>query len=78
MKPQRRASFNSISGSATQPWYENKTQNPNLSRSNQQKNALSLIPLPPKKKLSEFFQTQLVNVTNFSEGELWITVSFQG
>jgi hypothetical protein len=31
MKPQSRASFNLISGSATQPYYENKTQNPNPS-----------------------------------------------
>ena len=38
-------------------------------------------PLPllsQKKKPSDFFQTQLVNVFNFSEGRLWITVSFQG
>lgn len=66
MKPQRRASFNSISVSATQPWYENKTQNPNLYCSNQQKNALSHF-LPPQKEPSEFFQTQLVNVINFSK-----------
>lgn len=64
MKPQRRASFNLISGSATQPWYENKALSSNPSCSNHQK-------LPPrKKKFIKILPMQPVNTIIFSEGRL--------
>lgn len=63
MKPQRRASFNLISGSATQPWYENKP--------------LSSIPpvvttknCPPTKKFIKILPMQPVNTIIFSKGRL--------
>lgn len=76
MKPQRRASFNSISISATQPWYENKTSNPNLFCSNQQK--MPSLTSFPYKEAFRILPNPTGECDQLLRIGLWISVSFQG